>query len=120
MRLEIELDNISTELKNTLINAIGDRFYEVNSNFVKVEKEGIADMAELLDCPHAAEKAAAQKLAELKKENASLLTEYNELRKAIVTINIHSSFDEKRVLEHKRQWEKERYEKERARTSVQL
>jgi copper oxidase (laccase) domain-containing protein len=114
MRLEIELDNISTELKNTLINAIGDRFYEVNNNFVKVEKEGIADMAELLDCPHAAEKTAAKKLVDLKKENASLLTEYNELRKAIVTINIHSTFDEKRVLGHKRQWEEERYEKEGA------
>ena len=114
MRLEIELDNISTELKNTLINAILDRFSEVYSNFIKLCQEGGTDMTELLDCPRAAEEEAARKLTDLKKENASLLTEYNELRKATVTIDIHSTFDEKRVLEHKRKWEEEEHEKEEA------
>lgn len=114
MRLEIELDNISTELKNTLIKAISDRFYEVHKDFVRLCQEGGADMTKLLNCPHKAEKKTAQKLIDLKKENMPLLIEYNELRRAAATIDIHSSFDEKRILEHKRQWEEEEHEKEGA------
>ena len=114
MRLEIELDNISTELKNAIFNAIYDRFRKVENDYAKLCQEGSDIMSELLGCPRAAEEETAQKVVNLKKENMPLLTEFNELRKATVTLNIHSSFDEKRVLEHKRQWEEEQHEKERA------
>jgi hypothetical protein len=114
MRLEIELDNISTELKNALFNVIYDRFRKVENDYNTLSVKAAVDQRALLDCPHKAEGKITQKLIELKEENKQLLLEFNELRKAAVTFNIHSSFDEKGVLERKRQWEEERYEKKGA------
>lgn len=114
MKLEIELDNISTELKNAIFNAIYDRFRKVENDYNTLFLRAAIDQQALLDCPPKAEEKITQKLVKLKKDNEPLLLEFNELRNATVTLNIHSSFDEKRVLEHKRQWEEEQHEKEGA------
>ncbi len=102
MKLEIELDNISLEVKHSICEAFDKRFNRLYKDYKKYCDKAALIINKILDCPKEEEGELIKEFEEFKKENESLILEIDEISKASIVLNRCFNFNIEFALEEKR------------------